>query len=184
MTYIYLLICIVFSSFSHTYFKKWVNPITAFCLPWGLMVFCYNLKLVEYYDLDVETYLVVIVGTAIFSISCLTGANFHPIRLVITKTRHNQIDDMFILGKKLKSWILLLSMTALGVSALRLVGLLRQYGFDFYNQLSRIYGEKLLGIYSNSTFEIPYSGFLIITAIVLAGIYFSNYGFKKFLLLP
>lgn len=184
MAYIYLLICIVFSLFSHAYFKKWVNPIIAFCLPWGLMVFCYDLKLVEYYDLDVKTYLVVIIGTAIFFISCLIGADFHPIRLVIIKAKRNQLEDMFKLEKKLRLWMLLLSTTALGVSALRLVGLVRQYGLDFYNQLARIYGEKLLGIYSNSAFEIPYSGFLIITAITLAGIYFSNYGFKKFLLLP
>lgn len=183
MAFVYLLICIAFSLFSHNYFKKWVNPITAFCLPWGLMLFCYNLKLVEYYDLDVETYLVVLIGTVVFFMSCLIGANLHPLTLVITKYGHNQV-DMSIVEKKLKLWIIILSSAAVGVSILRLIGLVGQYGWDFYNQLAKIYGEKLLGIYSNSAFEIPYSGFLIVTAVTLAGIYFSNYGFKKILLIP
>lgn len=183
MAFVYLLICIAFSLFSHNYFKKWVNPITAFCLPWGLMLFCYDLKLVEYYDLDVETYLVVLIGTVVFFMSCLIGANLHPLTLVITKYGHNQV-DMSIVEKKLKLWIIILSSAAVGVSILRLIGLVGQYGWDFYNQLARIYGEKLLGIYSNSAFEIPYSGFLIVTAVTLAGIYFSNYGFKKILLIP
>lgn len=183
MAFVYLLICIAFSLFSHNYFKKWVNPITAFCLPWGLMLFCYDLKLVKYYDLDVETYLVVLIGTVVFFMSCLIGANLHPLTLVITKYGHNQV-DMSIVEKKLKLWIIILSSAAVGVSILRLIGLVGQYGWDFYNQLARIYGEKLLGIYSNSAFEIPYSGFLIVTAVTLAGIYFSNYGFKKILLIP
>lgn len=183
MAFVYLLICIAFSLFSHNYFKKWVNPITAFCLPWGLMLFCYDLKLVEYYDLDVETYLVVLIGTVVFFMSCLIGANLHPLTLVITKYGHNQV-DMSIVEKKLKLWIIILSSAAVGVSILRLIGLVGQYGWDFYNQLAKIYGEKLLGIYSNSAFEIPYSGFLIVTAVTLAGIYFSNYGFKKILLIP
>lgn len=92
MAFVYLLICIAFSLFSHNYFKKWVNPITAFCLPWGLMLFCYDLKLVEYYDLDVETYLVVLIGTLVFFMSCLIGANLHPLTLVVTKYGHNQVD--------------------------------------------------------------------------------------------
>lgn len=183
MAFVYLLICIAFSLFSHNYFKKWVNPITAFCLPWGLMLFCYNLKFVEYYNLDVETYLVVLIGTVVFFMSCLIGANLHPLTLVITKYGHNQV-DMSIVEKKLKLWIIILSSAAVGVSILRLIGLVGQYGWDFYNQLAKIYGEKLLGIYSNSAFEIPYSGFLIVTAVTLAGIYFSNYGFKKILLIP
>lgn len=183
MAFVYLLICIAFSLFSHNYFKKWVNPITAFCLPWGLMLFCYNLKFVEYYNLDVETYLVVLIGTVVFFMSCLIGANLHPLTLVITKYGHNQV-DMSIVEKKLKLWIIILSSAAVGVSILRLIGLVGQYGWDFYNQLAKIYGEKLLGIYSNSAFEIPYSGFLIVTAVTLEGIYFSNYGFKKILLIP
>lgn len=183
MAFVYLLICIAFSLFSHNYFKKWVNPITAFCLPWGLMLFCYNLKFVEYYNLDVETYLVVLIGTVVFFMSCLIGANLHPLTLVITKYGHNQV-DMSIVEKKLKLWIIILSSAAVGVSILRLIGLVGQYGWDFYNQLAKIYGEKLLGIYFNSAFEIPYSGFLIVTAVTLAGIYFSNYGFKKILLIP
>lgn len=183
MAFVYLLICIAFSLFSHNYFKKWVNPITAFCLPWGLMLFCYDLKLVEYYDLDVETYLVVLIGTVVFFMSCLIGANLHPLTLVITKYGHNQV-DMSIVEKKLKLWIIILSSAAVGVSILRLIGLVGQYGWDFYNQLAKIYGENLLGIYTNSAFEIPYSGFLIVTVVTLAGIYFSNYGFKKILLIP
>ena len=143
----------------------------------------YNLKFVEYYNLDVETYLVVLIGTVVFFMSCLIGANLHPLTLVITKYGHNQV-DMSIVEKKLKLWIIILSSAAVGVSILRLIGLVGQYGWDFYNQLAKIYGEKLLGIYSNSAFEIPYSGFLIVTAVTLAGIYFSNYGFKKILLIP
>lgn len=62
----------------------------------------------------------------------------------------------------MKFWIIVLSIASLVVNILRLVGLVGQYGWDFYNQLARIYGEKLLGIYSNSAFEIPYSGFWLL----------------------
>lgn len=183
MTYIYMFVCVVFSIFSHKYFKKWVNPITAFCLPWGFMVFFYNLKLVEYYDLSVETYFVILFSTVIFFITCLIGANCRSVKFVISRSACIQTDTD-ILERKMKSWIIILSTISLGVNVLRIIGLVGQYGWDFYNQLAKIYGEKLLGIYSNSAFEIPYSGFLIIVLVIFAGIYFSYWGFKKILFFP
>lgn len=183
MAYGYIFICLMFSIFSHMYFKKWVNPITVFCIPWGGMILFYDLKLVEYYDLSVETYLVVLMSTIVFFVSVLLGAYIRPIKFVIFKSKMFKNDESK-LRKKMRLWIIGLSMASIAANILRLIGLVGQYGWDFYNQLAKIYGEKLLGIYSNSAFEIPYSGFLLVVVVILAGIYFSYWGFKKFLFLP
>lgn len=183
MAYAYILVCFAFSIFSYAYFKKWVNPITVFCIPWGLMVFSYDLKLVTYYDLSEETYLVVLISTVLFFITTLVGANYSPIEFVFMKNV-SHTSDSFTIEKKMKLWIGILSLASLVANILRLIGLVGQYGWDFYNQLARIYGEKLLGVYSNSAFEIPYSGCLIIVLVTLTGIYFSYWGFKKFLIIP
>lgn len=179
MLVIYLLENILFFTLGLATFKRIFNPLTIFLVPWSLMVVLYEMKLVDYSNLSLLTYCVLLINTLVFCISCLLGFKSN---IDLSVRLKEKIIDRNTFKLKFKRLIILL--TAIGIipAIVSLIDVIRIYGIRFYTMLSVIYGERVSEKINIAT--IPYLTSLVFIAITLAGIYYYKYGFEKFIIFP
>lgn len=181
MLLIFCVLCIALITFSlMAYDKKKINPITLLIVPWLAMVIGYNMKFVLYYDLNVNTYIVVIIALGLFSFGTVLGANLHCVEI---RFKYKEIIVNIEQYKKIfKKYIIFFSVVGSIPSVLALGNIVNRFGLTFYNQIATIYAQRINGQYIVE--RIPYVGSLLYIAIILAGIYVAKYGLTILVLLP
>lgn len=183
MLFIYILENIIFLILGVVFLKRKFNPITIFTLTWSLMVVLYNLKWVTYYNLTLETYGILMLNTFVFCLFILLGFCSNLSFSLIKKSDmgNKQISDKTF-EIKFKNIILWLTLIGIIPGIVSLLDVIRIYGINFYTMISTIYAERVLEKVQIAT--IPYLTSLVFVAITFSGIFFSKYGFKKFMLFP
>ena len=72
MVFLILIIALIFSlSLSKALFQRWFNHLAIYSLIWFVLIFMYELKLLKYYDLNSETWFVVVLSYLAFHLGII-----------------------------------------------------------------------------------------------------------------
>lgn len=176
MLLLYVLVAIGLIVFSKFFYKQKLNPISIVVVPWTLMIIGYEIKFILYNDLTLYTYIIIILSLLFYCLGTVFGNRIK----VSTITNYNPNPDC--IRTKIKKYMFFCLVVG-GISViLSFISIIQHYGFSFYLKVSQIYGERSLGLFN--TDRIPYIGGFLYIAILLAGIYFAQYGFEWFISLP
>jgi oligosaccharide repeat unit polymerase len=151
-------------------FKFWFNHLAIYTFVWGGMLFLYELKLLDYYDLKPEAWFVLIIAYLIFFIGSVT-----PLLLYKTGKTSNNLTDSFsaLFSDGGKSFALILYV--LGFISLA-AALWNWYVlFQLYGSLVRILlsANEIYRMRVDSEIPglLPYMGGFGYAGLILAGIY-------------
>lgn len=172
VTFLYCLVCIFMILYNYKKFNKLLISINIYFMIWITMIVLYALKLIKYYDLSVQTWLVIFLATILVFAGYQFGTRI-KIRGVSKKSN--------ITEKSLKK-------SLYGTSAIAMIAiipntffLMQRYGINILSKTTQIYYDNIAGV---APMSIPYLSAFAQVSCVFAGMYFISYGFKWFLGLP
>lgn len=154
-------------------YRKIVNPVVLYVLPWLLSVSLYEMKLIKYYTLSLTTWLIIILFQGLFFACCF----------VFKEKKEAKVRDYcHSLDSRTVFWTIM-ALTAFSALAImpNFIFFLHRYGITFMSKFSEVYNDRLNG---NAPFSIPYIGVFIYLCVVLTGIYYKKYGFNFYLFIP
>lgn len=170
----YILLCCLFFFINIRLFKSTINTLNIYLIIWSAMLVLYQLKLINYFELSVRTWIVLYTTTILVSISYTFG------RSVYIEDSSSSIKPEFE-EKELKKIILIFSLISLIAIIPNTINLINRYGLNLLSATSEIYYDNLSGIAPNT---IPYLGYFSQAACVLSGICFAKYSYNKILPIP
>ena len=154
-------------------YRKIVNPVVLYVLPWLLSVSLYEMKLIKYYTLSLTTWLIIILFQGLFFACCF----------VFKEKKEAKVRDYcHSLDSRTVFWTIM-ALTAFSALAImpNFIIFLHRYGITFISKFPDVYNDRLNG---NAPFSIPYIGVFIYLCVVLTGIYYKKYGFNFYLFIP
>ena len=154
-------------------YRKIVNPVVLYVLPWLLSVSLYEMKLIKYYTLSLTTWLIIILFQGLFFACCF----------VFKEKKEAKVRDYcHSLDSRTVFWTIM-ALTAFSALAImpNFIFFLHRYGITFMSKFSEVYNDRLNG---NAPFSIPYIGVFIYLCVVLTGIYYKKYGINFYLFIP
>ncbi|GLI19869.1 hypothetical protein TSYNTROPHJE_16820 [Tepidanaerobacter syntrophicus] len=180
MIYAYIFINILYTMFSMKFYKAKINPISLYSIVWTAIVVLYELKLIYYYELTATTWMVLIFFQLAYNLGCIFGKkrycsknNISSEQIISSVNTKNERD--------LRITILILSvLTSISVIS-NLSIAIKTYGFKLLASTNQLYSARLAG---DIEAGIPYLGALVYPALIYSGVYFTNFGFNKIILLP
>ena len=154
-------------------YRKIVNPVVLYVLPWLLSVSLYEMKLIKYYTLSLTTWLIIILFQGLFFACCFVFKEKKEVKVR---------DYCHSLDRRTVFWTIM-ALTAFSALAImpNFIFFLHRYGITFMSKFSEVYNDRLNG---NAPFSIPYIGPFIYLCVVLTGIYYKKYGINFYLLIP
>lgn len=173
MYFLYLITSIAELIVAGKIYRKIVNPVTLYVVPWLLSVSLYEMKLINYYALSLTTWLVIILFQTLFFACCF----------VYKEKREEKIRNYcHSLDSRTVFWTIM-ALTAFSALAImpNFIFFLHRYGITFVSKFSEVYNDRLNG---NAPFSIPYIGPFIYLCVVLTGIYYKKYGINFYLFIP
>ena len=142
------------------------------------MVIFYEFKWIQYYDLTLKTHIVLVSSFLLYSVGALAGYEFGSCRSLKIKLNNigcRKYVSEYIYKKRIRRVILVTTVIG-GISTiLAILSIIGRYGFSFYKKITSVYSDRLLGVFSADS--ISYIGSMLFIAVILAGIYFTKYGF-------
>ena len=120
MIFVYAFICVALIILSKSTYKRLVNPIAIFVLPWLLLACGYELKLIQYYDLTITTYMVIIFTVVLYSVGAVLGSKngkITTVKITVGKSTEKVIVSKYEYKKKIQHAILITSIIG-GVSTI------------------------------------------------------------------
>lgn len=145
------------------------------------MVIFYSLKLVNYYDLSLSTFLVLILATSLYCAGTILGSRIRSNSKTLFGRKKIWISESEF-KKIYKRVILICSLLGGFSAAMSLLEIIRHYGVTFFLRIAEIYGYSKTGQFVVT--KVSYIGSFVYIAILLAVIYFLNYGYDHILILP
>lgn len=173
MYFLYLATSIAELIVARKIYRKIVNPVVLYVLPWLLSVSLYEMKLIKYYTLSLTTWLIIILFQGLFFACCF----------VFKEKKEAKVRDYcHSLDSRTVFWTIM-ALTAFSALAImpNFIFFLHRYGITFMSKFSEVYNDRLNG---NAPFSIPYIGVFIYLCVVLTGIYYKKYGFNFYLFIP
>ena len=173
MYFLYLITSIAELIVAGKIYRKIVNPVTLYVVPWLLSVSLYEMKLIKYYTLSLTTWLIIILFQGLFFACCF----------VFKEKKEAKVRDYcHSLDSRTVFWTIM-ALTAFSALAImpNFIFFLHRYGITFMSKFSEVYNDRLNG---NAPFSIPYIGVFIYLCVVLTGIYYKKYGFNFYLFIP
>lgn len=152
-------------------YTTWFNPIGFYSTIWGFILILFEMKLIKYYSLEFETWLVIFSSWITFVIGALTVCFLYPQKKVRTNEQVGKVFSVVDIDTRyLKNVLWVLNIVAL-VAALYNLYLMAKLSGGLLNAF--IIGNL---VYSYRVAEgipgsIPYLGSLVYTAAILAGVY-------------
>lgn len=181
MALIYLLFNLYVVIFAKRIYKRYVNPLSIYSVPWSISVAAYELKLIAYYDLSIVTWCVVFGFQLVYILGCLLAIG--PNRWVVSH-QLPQASNVKLKLKLKRAIVFLSGITAIGIVP-GFIKLLLYYGTSLSGAVAlsqQIYHDRLAE--NIRFFNIPYLPSVVYLALILCGIYIYRYRFELFLLLP
>ena len=175
---VYSLLCLIFITCNTIETKRLFNALNIYLVIWALMIVFYNFKLILYYDLSWLTWTIIFMSTIIVFLCYTVGT--HCAKSYIKKHKIVTNRD-WLSKKKLAKSILITSLIAACAIIPNIILLMARYGLNILSKTTQIYIDNVTG---NAPFSIPYIGAIIYVSDVLAGIYFSQFGYKNIILIP
>ncbi|MBL1212936.1 MAG: oligosaccharide repeat unit polymerase [Ignavibacteriae bacterium] len=159
-------------------FTKWFNPVTIYTLIWYSMLNLYHLKLLRYYDLNVETWLYI--SGAYLSLLIGSATVYTARRIFNIKPSNNVNNDLKILldgGKIIKIAIVVFSIIGFISAFQHWSVLIAKYGgiLEVLLKSNEIYRLRVAGKLEG---VLPYLHSFAFIGVVLSGIYAAY--FNKF----
>ncbi len=167
MVIIFLLINLAYIIFSKKIYKKIINPIFIYSILFSTMITLYEIKLIYYNPLTVETWSIIIIFQLIFNLGSLIGNSIN-----LNKNQKTTI----VSEKKLRDIIVILTLIASIETISFLILVVNRYGIEIHKYTTQLYSDRLNGLLES---PIPYLGSLVYVSLILSGYYFSKY--KKIL---
>jgi len=180
MVFAYIIMNIFYIAFSIKFYRTKINPISIYSILWTIMVVLYELKLVYYYDLTINTWLVIILFQLAYNFGCMLGKTKRSSKAGNDKLLYSSDNDNKD-ERDLRWTIIIFSLISLISTVSNLAIAIKLYGINLLNYTNQLYIDRLTG---NIEESIPYIGVFVFIALIFAGIYIKKYGFRIFILLP
>lgn len=154
-------------------FQRWLNLITVYIFSWGGMLFLYETKLLNYYELSFETWFVIIITSSLFFLGGITpvviSGNVEEEGKKNRQLFHLFEDDGVLINRIIFAFGAVTFFVALFNSWV----LLNQYGSvaRLFLSANDIYRQR---VDSEIKGLIPYVGGFSIAGIILAGMYLAE----------
>jgi oligosaccharide repeat unit polymerase len=159
-------------------YKRKINPMTIYTFTWFFCFFIYSCGIIKFIPINWETFwfiyganLCVVVGCIIGKILAYINLNFS--RIKIKRATENKKGIM----KKVILWTSILAAIEIIPNVYESI---TQYGFNLIANTSTLYFNELS---STQDSAVSLSAFIFVTAAFL-GMYISDYGFDKSLIIP
>jgi oligosaccharide repeat unit polymerase len=137
----------------------------------------YELKLIKYYDLSLTTWTVIFVMQILYVLGCYTA---------IKITKHGGKSLLLNKNRKVQKLIMriivIITLVSGTVIIVNITQYFRMFGYDLLSQTNELYSFRLTG--SEGINKIPYIGVFMFIALIFSAIYTTQYGFKKFFIVP
>ncbi len=137
----------------------------------------YELKLIKYYDLSLTTWAVLFFMQILYVLGCYTA---------IKVTKHGGKTLLLNKNRKVQKLIMriivIITLISGTVIIVNVAQYFRMFGFDLLNQTNDLYHFRLTG--SEGINKIPYIGVFMYIALIFSAIYTTQYGFRKFFIVP
>lgn len=174
MYFLYLIMSVAELIVAGRIYRRIVNPVSLYVVPWLLSVSLYELKLIKYLDLSLATWFVIILFQSIFFACCFVFKS---------NGKEKSWGYCRSLDKTSMFWsIIVLSLFSSYAIIPNFVIFLKFYGISFLSKMNEIYQNRIDGTGPYNT--IPYLGSFVYFCVVLTGIYFKKFNFRLPLLLP
>lgn len=152
-------------------FKFWFNPISFYSFVWGSVVVLFELKFIKYYDLEIETWIIIIVSWLLYVTGAVTIYLLYPTKVQHTNAEHHisyPVMDINIHHLKKILWVLNLIALIAALYNLYLVAKLLGGLFNAFIIGNLVYSYRVAEGIPGS---IPYISSLVFTASALSGAY-------------
>ena len=169
---LYCFMCIFMILYNYKKTNKVLISINIYLMIWSAMIVLYSFKLIKYYDLSFQTWLVIFLST----ITVFIGYHFGWKMKIKGVGKKSNISE-----NSLKRFLYVTSLIALIAIIPNTFFLIQRYGINILSKTAQIYVDNLTG---TAPKNIPYFSCFAQVSCIFAGIYFINYGFKWFLALP
>lgn len=170
MIFVYIVFCVLIFLLGRLFFKNTFNPICLYTLVWMVAVSVHESGLIEYYELNLFTWIVIFVSHLFFVLG-------------------NVVEKLFIFEKETPSlvdfdlqqiYVRRVSTICLVVSGCAIVAnlkmLMDSYGFDLFSKMMVIYQDRLQNDLQIEA--VPYLSSLLYVALPLLGIRMKKKGFS------
>lgn len=171
MLYIYILLSFYLFYKSYKKYAKYINILSIYILIWVLNVLLYEMKLIQYNDLTLATWLILFLNILLFSVGCLLPK----------KNTKKDLFDFNIEQNSLKKYIIVCIIISSLAIVPNTIMLMNHYGINILQHTTEIYTDSLL---NQSIFTIPYLGSFSLLAVLLSSVYFFSFGFDKIIIFP
>lgn len=181
---IVLIECVLISYLSIGIYGAKLNPVSVMTVPWCVMVCGYELRLIQYENLSILTYFVVILAILVYSIGAIVG--YCPLSdraKYSSKFKQRSTGTLSFPDRKtLRRIILFLAVVGSIPTFISLERNISTYGFKFIYHVTQFYSDRITGVAEDDS--IPYIGSLLYVASILSCIYFARFGLNATLCLP
>src|SRR5699024_66576 len=158
--------------------RSYLNPVTIYCFIWCTVVTLYELKLVNYFELTLKTWIIIFLFQLFYILGCFIAKDLVlKNRVSLNNDKTNIIYDKKMLLKTIYFLTIISSVAILP----NLFFTFKRYGLNLLNQTNQLYADRLTG---QNSITIPYLTAFIEPALILIGFYFSKYNFKMTLTFP
>ncbi len=181
--FIILIITVTLSILGRFLLKRWFNHLTIYSVIWGGMIFLYEMKLLSYYELGTETWIVIILSTLTYILGILLYTVAHNTfgrekELIYLKNHlKNEKGVLFNLvkddGKILKYSIIIMGIIGLGAALQHWYVLFKMFGSlaGIIINANIIYRMRVNGELKG---VIPYLHVFAYSAVFLSAIYSAH----------
>ena len=169
---VYVLLCISMVLWNYYVRRQVLISINIYNIIWASMVVLYSFKWIKYYDLSLKTWAILYLALFVSNI----GYNIGWMIMIPPSD-----SSCALQAEALEKTVLRISVISMIAIIPNTFFLIERYGVNLLSKTSQIYYDNLAG---NAPTNIPYLAALAQVGCVLAGIYFINYGFRWFVMLP
>ena len=179
LTIIYCIMCLCMFAYNYMKYGKILNALNVYLIVWLLMVLCYNMKLILYYDLTALTWILIFASTVLVFLGYRLGSRIKAIGKRTTETE--DASDGAFNERSLKKIIIITSLISMVAIVPNTLLLIQRYGINLLSKTNQIYYDNIAG---GAPFSIPYLAAFAQVSCVFAGMYFAKYEFRLIIALP
>jgi len=166
---------ILFVIYNKMRFHRVLNTLNIYLVIWLSMVGLYGLRLINYNNTSVITWIIVFISTVLVFIGYHLGDRTKIMNTTVPY-EFRERDE-----RKLRKSIIHTSLFSMIAIIPNIAFLVQRYGINLLSKTTQIYYDNINGF---APPNIPYIGAVIYVACILVGIYFALFGFNIVLLLP
>ena len=132
--------CLCMFAYNYMKYGKILNALNVYLIVWLLMVLCYNMKLILYYDLTALTWILIFASTVLVFLGYRLGSRIKAIGKRTTETE--DASDGAFNERSLKKIIIITSLISMVAIVPNTLLLIQRYGINLLSKTNQIYYDN------------------------------------------